>query len=526
MSEDDRRGPSAVEDSAPGDTAPGDSAVAYSVVIPTVGRPSLERLLGALASATGPRPHEIVVVDDRPGDHGPLQVPTGDLSVRLLTSGGRGPAAARNVGWRAAASRWIAFLDDDVLVAPTWFDDLAADLKEAAAAAADDPVGASQARIVVPLPTSRPPDDDERRTAALAGARWITADMAYRRSALQAVGGFDERFPRAFREDADLALRVIRAGYRIVDGARVTTHPPGRGTMLTSVRAQAGNADNALMRRKFGPHWRHEIGEGPGRMRGHVLATAAGSLALALGLVGKRRAAVVAGALWAGSTVDFAVRRILPGPRTPREVFRMALTSVLIPPVACGWRLRGEFQVRRAERERPAAVLFDRDDTIIVDVPYLSDPDLVRPVPGAVELLGRLRAHGVPIGVISNQSGVAKGLISPERLAAVNSRVEEVLGPFDTWQVCPHDAADGCECRKPHPTMVRRAAEELGVDVRRCVLIGDTGADVDAALTAGARAVLVPTTRTLPEEVAAAHRKAAVAPTLVAAVALAMGDRR
>ena len=101
----------------------------------------------------------------------------------------------------------------------------------------------------------------------------------------------------------------------------------------------------------------------------------------------------------------------------------------------------------------------------------------------------------------------------------MNARVEELLGPFDNWQVCPHAPADGCGCRKPRPGLVLAAAAALGVPAERCVVIGDIGADVGAARAAGARAVLVPTTATRPEEVAAAP---AVAADLVAAVELAL----
>jgi histidinol phosphatase-like enzyme len=129
------------------------------------------------------------------------------------------------------------------------------------------------------------------------------------------------------------------------------------------------------------------------------------------------------------------------------------------------------------------------------------------------------------VGVVSNQSGVAKGLISPDQLDRVNARVRELLGAFDTWQSCLHDAGQGCGCRKPAPGMVLAAAAELGVDASGCVVIGDIGADVGAALAAGARAVLVPTETTRPEEVEVARRTAAVAPTLLAAVELVLaGD--
>ena len=167
----------------------------------------------------------------------------------------------------APQSDWVAFLDDDVAVPADWCAQLVRDLS-----GLPDHVGASQARLHVPLPPGQRPTDEEKRTTGLVGAQWITADMAYRRSALLATGGFDERFPRAFREDADLGLRTVRAGYSIVWGDRVTTHPlTARGGWRSSLRAQAGNADNARMRAKFGRRWRKLTAAGSGRTGRHLL---------------------------------------------------------------------------------------------------------------------------------------------------------------------------------------------------------------------------------------------------------------
>ena len=151
---------------------------------------------------------------------------------------------------------------------------------------------------------------------------------------------------------------------------------------------------------------------------------------------------------------------------------------------------------------RFAAVLLDRDGTLVENVPYNPDPSAVRPLPGVPEALRRLRAAGLRLGVVSNQSGIARGLLTAEDVARVNARVDELLGPFDTWQVCPHDDAARCQCRKPQPGMVLAAARELGLPPERCVMVGDIGADVRAGLSAGAAAVLVPTPVTRPEEVA------------------------
>jgi histidinol-phosphate phosphatase family protein len=500
---------------------------AFSVVIPTVGRPSLRTLLDALRAGAGPHPAVVIVVDDRRSPDRPLDVPVWDR-LQVVPGPARGPAAARNVGWRATATPWVAFLDDDVWPGPSWSADLAADL-----AGLPPSVGGSQGRLRVPLPADRRPTDWERVTAGLASARWATADMAFRRTALVRAGGFDERFPRAYREDADLALRLQAAGWSLVRGARELDHPVRPASRWASVRAQAGNADDALMRRLHGSDWRRRAEAPRGRFARHAAVTAAAALAAAglTRLAGGRgpaagprwaRLAVLGGGFaWLAGTVEFAAARIAPGQRTADEVLTMAATSALIPPVAVAHRLRGELAARVAAPLAPAgcAVLFDRDGTLVRDVPYNGEPERVDPLPGALAALTRLRSGGIPVGVVTNQSGIGRGTVTRDQVDRVNARVEELLGPFDTWQLCPHAPDAGCRCRKPEPGLVLAAASALGVPTSRCVVIGDIGADVAAAQAAGARAVLVPTPVTRPEEVRAAP---AVAPDLPSAVELAL----
>lgn len=140
---------------------------------------------------------------------------------------------------------------------------------------------------------------------------------------------------------------------------------------------------------------------------------------------------------------------------------------------------------------KPCAVIFDRDGTIVIDVPYNGDPDAVAPVPGVERALARLRDAGLPLAVVSNQSGVARGMITIEQVEAVNRRIEQLLGPFAAWVYCPHGPQDDCECRKPKPKMILDAARIMGVDPSCCVVVGDKRSDVEAARNAGAAAVFV-----------------------------------
>ncbi|MEO7262522.1 MAG: HAD-IIIA family hydrolase [Jatrophihabitantaceae bacterium] len=531
------------------------AGASYAVVIPTIGRRSLSVLLNSLAdsaTATGRPLPPVFVVDDRPGPAAGLELAelkvaqrrAAGWSLRVLRSDGRGPAAARNIGWRACDSDWVAFLDDDVLVSPSWLRDLEHDL-----AAAPVELGGTQGQIEVPLPDDRRPRDWERGTAGLATAAWITADMAYRRSALLDCGGFDERFRRAFREDADLALRMSNHGWQLCRGSRQTAHPVRPADWWASVRQQRGNADDVLMRRLHGRGWRRRAAAPLGRRPQHLLSTAAGLTAVTASMTGHRRLAALAGLVWAGNTAEFSWRRIAPGPRDRAEVLQMIGTSVLIPPAASWFWLRaltdrgtasadqvtGEPTVAWADEptgtvrtgaartgaartgtartgERPgwpAAVLLDRDGTLVRDVPYNGDPAAVSPMPGARRALDRLRAAGIPLAVITNQSGIGRGLLTAAQVEAVNARIETLLGPFDGWYVCPHTDEAGCGCRKPAPGLIRQAAAELGVSAGSCVVIGDIGSDVGSATAAGAASILVPTPRTRREEVAAAPLRAA-----------------
>jgi D-glycero-D-manno-heptose 1,7-bisphosphate phosphatase len=147
---------------------------------------------------------------------------------------------------------------------------------------------------------------------------------------------------------------------------------------------------------------------------------------------------------------------------------------------------------------RPA-IFADRDGTLIVERDYLSDPDAVELIPGTAPALARLAAAGFALVVITNQSGIARGLFGEAEFRAVQARLEELLGAegvaLDASYHCPHhpDFTGPCDCRKPALGLYHRAARELDLDLARSVYVGDRLQDVEPARRFGGRALLVRT---------------------------------
>jgi D-glycero-D-manno-heptose 1,7-bisphosphate phosphatase len=147
---------------------------------------------------------------------------------------------------------------------------------------------------------------------------------------------------------------------------------------------------------------------------------------------------------------------------------------------------------------RPA-VFLDRDGTIIVERHYLAEPAGVELLPGAAEGLRALADAGFALVVVTNQSGIARGLFTQADLRAVQERLDALLArhgvTLEATYYCPHhpDRDGPCECRKPGTALFRQAARELGLDLRRSIFIGDRLRDVQPAFELGGRAVLVRT---------------------------------
>ncbi|WP_053850484.1 HAD-IIIA family hydrolase [Streptomyces sp. NRRL B-24085] len=160
---------------------------------------------------------------------------------------------------------------------------------------------------------------------------------------------------------------------------------------------------------------------------------------------------------------------------------------------------------------RVRTVLFDRD-SILAEDPF--DPGRLRPAPGALEALGMLRLHDVRTGFVALQPDIRHGGADDADVRAVNRRVDELLGPFDIWGVCPHGPDDGCHCRPPEPGLILWAAGRVCTAATDCAVVG-TAADAEAASRVGAHGILVPDRRTRPEETARAGH---VAPDVLTAV--------
>lgn len=133
----------------------------------------------------------------------------------------------------------------------------------------------------------------------------------------------------------------------------------------------------------------------------------------------------------------------------------------------------------------------DLDGTLIVDRSLCGNTELVRPMPGVVKSIAKLRSRGLAIGLVTNQSAVARGLVSLEEVLAVNWRVAELIGPFDTVAVCTHELADQCQCRMPAPGMIAATARVLHLRPSQCVVVGNSGVDIGAARLAGAAGLLL-----------------------------------
>ncbi|HSQ03393.1 MAG TPA: glycosyltransferase family A protein, partial [Burkholderiales bacterium] len=303
----------------------------------------LRRCLNALLRQSLPVDrYEIIVVDDGPAEATRHVVEMfgaqpGAPRIRYVVpaAGKRGPAAARNAGWQAAAAPLIAFTDDDTIPARDWLVTGLAGLHEWAAAAAG--------RVKVPLPEQ--PSDWQLSSAGLDGAEFVTANCFVRRAALVTVGGFDESFRRPWREDSDLYFSLLNKGYRVVSvPTSVVVHPVRSAPWGVSLRVQRNMFFDALLYKKHPHLYRAKISQAPPVLYYAVV----GALAIALGSAATGHAGItlLASGAWLGWTLWFAAQRLRGTRRDMSHVIEMLVTSAAIPPLAVFWRVAGAFRFR------------------------------------------------------------------------------------------------------------------------------------------------------------------------------------
>jgi GT2 family glycosyltransferase len=326
-----------------------------SVVVPTHRRNDLLRAcLEHLAAQDLRRgEYEVIVADDARDSQTESLVAqlaeTTGADLRYVAVGpAHGPAAARNCGWRAARGAIIAFTDDDCLPQPTWLRQGVAALSETAAAAATG-------RIVMPLPPR--PTDYQRDCAGLTAAEFVTANCFCRRDCLERIGGFDERFTAAWREDSDLQFTLLEQGYRIVPAPEaVVVHPIRSASWGVSLRQQRKAQFNVLLYKKHPQLYRQRIPSVP-RSYYAIGASAAGSAAgAALGMPALSSGAA---ACWLVLTLRFCLRRLRGADHASAHIAEMLVTSAAIPLLSLYWRAWGLLKFQLLDRT-------DRDATTVV----------------------------------------------------------------------------------------------------------------------------------------------------------------
>lgn len=317
-----------------------------SVVVPTYKRPELlKKCVEALAAQQFPMDdYEMIIVSDGPDlqTHdmlNNLQHLTHPFVQYLALARNSGPAAARNAGWRAANGMLIAFTDDDTQPARHWLQSLWENYMLIRLPGRI----AFSGRVVVPLPEE--PTDFELNTSHLETADFVTANCACTKEALEAVGGFDEMFTAAWREDSDLQFRLMEKNIPIKKiGSAVVVHPARKAAWGVSIKEQKKTMFNALLYKKFPSLFRQRIQQAP---TWNYYLVIAGIVILLCGLAFHSEWLAVSGAvLYVVPTIIFIIKRLSITSRSASHVSEMVLTSMVIPFVSVFWTIYGAIKYR------------------------------------------------------------------------------------------------------------------------------------------------------------------------------------
>jgi glycosyltransferase involved in cell wall biosynthesis len=293
-------------------------------------------LIALLTQKYNKRLYEIIVVSDGPDPQTQSLIrELGRNRVTLLrflsTPTKKGPAAARNYGWLNARSKIIAFTDDDCLPDQYW-------LKEIAENMNPDKEEAMTGNVIVPRGAR--PTDYEKNTAGLELADFITANCACTRAALLKIGGFDEQFEMAWREDSDLEFKLIRENVPVkhLEGA-IVVHPVRKAKWGISIKEQKKTLYNALLYKKYPELYRKKIQSAPPFLYYAIIAA---FMVLAIGLLSQNKWTSITGFyLWIFLTFNFIVRRLYTTQLSAKHIAEMVVTSFIIPFLSIYWQWYG-----------------------------------------------------------------------------------------------------------------------------------------------------------------------------------------
>jgi GT2 family glycosyltransferase len=314
--------------------------IKMSVVIPTYQRPDLlQRCLQALANQTFAKEnYEVIVVSDGPDEitKRATEKFLPDQFIFLNTPEKKGPAAARNFGWRKADGILIAFTDDDTIPDTDWLNNIWQAYK-------GEKEIAYTGRIKVPL--SNRPTDHEKNTAGLEAAEFVTANCCCTKKALEKTGGFDERFSMAWREDSDLEFQLTLHQIPIIYLPQaLVVHPVRQASWGVSIKEQKKGMFNALLYKKYPALYRKKIQPSPPWNYYLMMVT---SLISAVAIFTPyRNFAAICFLIWLMLTISFIHKRLKDTSKKLSHVAEMIATSVCIPFISVYWQLYGAWRYR------------------------------------------------------------------------------------------------------------------------------------------------------------------------------------
>ena len=316
--------------------------IQISVVIPTYQRPDLlQRCLEAMKEQSFAKDRfEVIVVSDGP------DIATKILGVELSflepkfvflhTPEKKGPAAARNFGWRRANGTLIAFTDDDTIPDADWLSNIWRSYN-------GEKEIAFTGKIKVPL--SNPATDYEKNTAGLETAAFVTANCCCTKAALEKTGGFDERFSMAWREDSDLEFQLMLHQVPIIHlEDAVVTHPVRTAPWGISIKEQKKGMFNALLYKKYPRLYRQKIQPSP--LWNYYLIVLCALIFFATLFTEYKSLAVISFLGWLLLTASFILKRLKHTSKKPGHVAEMIVTSICIPFISVYWQLYGAWKYR------------------------------------------------------------------------------------------------------------------------------------------------------------------------------------